>query len=258
MSANTGSWRAAHGKLWYDDPWYRAAWIVWPQAVGLLLFVLLWLFQPGSQSFIPWAKPVVETPRSSPPPAVKEPAAPARPVDVMASCKSGGYPERIQACTSLLASGNLKGSNIPDAYWQRGLAYSSTKQYQLAMSDYDRAIAISPSSSLFYNDRAVLWMDLGNNDRAMQDLDQAILLKPDYALAFLNRGIVLGNLKRPNEALAALSAAIERDPKMWWAYEHRAEIYESRSDWRASYDEANKMIEIDPNNRLGYAFRGRA
>jgi len=27
-------WLAAHGKLWYDDRWYRFAWIVWPQALA--------------------------------------------------------------------------------------------------------------------------------------------------------------------------------------------------------------------------------
>jgi Tfp pilus assembly protein PilF len=273
MSTNTGSWLAAHGRLWYDDPWYRAAWIVWPQAVGLLVFVSVWLFQPGGQGFMPWAKPVAGTPpiiqtppiTQTPPiaqtPAQKTDAPPLAelPVDVMAPCNTGGFPERIQACTSLLASGKLKGSNISDAYWRRGSAYSSTNQYQLAMNDYNQAIAISPSNNVFYTSRAVLWMDLGNNDRAMQDLDQAILLKPDYGLAFVNRGIVLHNLKRPNEALVALSKAIELEPTQWWqAYESRAEIYEERSDWRASYNDANKMIEIDPNNQLGYVFRGRA
>ena len=101
-------------------------------------------------------------------------------------------------------------------------------------------------------------MGLENNDRAMQDFDQAILLKPGFAFPYLNRGIALHNLKRPNEALVAFAAAIERDPTLWLAYENRATVYEERSDWRATYDDANKMIELQPNNRLGYEFRGHA
>ena len=66
MSAKTASWLSAHGRLWYDDPWYRLAWIVWPQALGLLLFVSLWLNYPTAQTFIPWAKPVVEAPNPTP------------------------------------------------------------------------------------------------------------------------------------------------------------------------------------------------
>src|SRR5215475_11986703 len=59
MNANT-PWLAAHGRLWYDDKWYRVAWIIWPQAAGLLIFVVLWLNYPAAQGLIPWAKPVLE------------------------------------------------------------------------------------------------------------------------------------------------------------------------------------------------------
>src|SRR6516164_3718014 len=59
MTANT-PWLAAHGRLWYDDRWYRIAWIIWPQAAGLLIFVVLWLNYPAAQGIIPWARPVLE------------------------------------------------------------------------------------------------------------------------------------------------------------------------------------------------------
>src|ERR1700733_12513393 len=267
MRTKTGSWLAAHGRLWYDDPWYRTAWIVWPQALGLLVFVSVWLFQPGGQGFVPWAKPVLETPGNTltpggytltPAKKTDTPPVAQQPVDVMAPCNSGGFPERIQACTSLLASGSLKGSDIPDAYYRRGSAYTETKQYQLAMSDFDRAIAISPNRGDFYDDGAVLGADLGNNDRAMQDLVKAIWLKPDFARAFMNRGMVLGIMNRLNESVVALSTAIQLDPTLRQAFESRAYIYESRSDWRAMFDDANKMIELAPNDRVGYGYRGRA
>jgi tetratricopeptide (TPR) repeat protein len=71
----------------------------------------------------------------------------------------------------------------------------------LALSDYDRAIAIL----YFYNNRGVAWRELGNNDRAMQDFDQAILLKPDYALGYANRGHIMASLQRFDEASRALN-----------------------------------------------------
>jgi tetratricopeptide (TPR) repeat protein len=259
-SANTGSWLSTHGKLWYDDPWYRTAWIVWPQAVGLLLFVSLWLGHlDGGQGYIPWAKPAVETPR--PVKVIKEPTAPppaAQPADVLAPCKSGDFGQIIQACTSLLASGILKGGDIAQGYYRRGWAYFQTRQYQLAMTDYDRAIAISPSVYYFYNDRGITWRELSNNDRAMQDFDQAILLKPDYALAYANRGHIMVGMQRFDEAIAALSTALSYDPKLAWAYQNRATAYEMRSNWRALFDDANKLIELEPRNKLGFAFRGHA
>src|ERR1035438_1628165 len=106
MSANSGSgsrpWLAAHGKLWYDDRWYRIAWIVWPQAIGLLLFVTLWLFHPVA-GFIPWGKSVAEKkdpPAPAPAPAHKPQPLPPneQPADILAPCKNGSFPDLISAC----------------------------------------------------------------------------------------------------------------------------------------------------------------
>jgi tetratricopeptide (TPR) repeat protein len=263
MSANSGSgsgsWLAAHGKLWYDDRWYRIAWVVLPQAIGLLLFVALWLSHPASQGFIPWGKPVAEKkespvalPKPQPLPSNEQPA------DILAPCKGGNYAGVIQACTALLASGNLRGENIARGYWHRGYAFLMTKQYQLAMGDYNRAISVAPQIPEFYNERGLTWIDLENNEQALQDFDQAILLKSDYAYPYMNRGVALRNLKRPNEALVALTKAISLDQTLWWAYENRAFIYEDREDWRAMYNDANKLIELKPDYRMGYEFRGHA
>jgi TPR repeat protein len=51
------TWLAAHGKLWYDEKWYRLAWIAWPQA--LAAFVVLWFWaMPSTSNNAPWARPV--------------------------------------------------------------------------------------------------------------------------------------------------------------------------------------------------------
>jgi len=51
------SWLAAHGKLWYDDKWYRFAWIVWPQALAAVIVILFWA-TPSHNKTAEWAKPV--------------------------------------------------------------------------------------------------------------------------------------------------------------------------------------------------------
>jgi hypothetical protein len=53
----SSTWLAAHGKLWYDDRWYRLAWAIWPQAVGIVLVMLVWAM-PSSNANAPWAKPI--------------------------------------------------------------------------------------------------------------------------------------------------------------------------------------------------------
>lgn len=260
MNANRASWLSAHGKLWYDDRWYRIAWILWPQALGLLLFVGLWLHHPG-QGAIPWARPVLEAKKSpAPSPFKQQTTQPPlnQATDQLAPCKGKDYGSVISACTGLLQSGTLTGSNIAWAYWYRSWAYAQTKQYQLAMNDLDRAISIDPNESDFFNDRGNVWLEVGQNERALQAFNQAIQLKPNYSIPYGNRGIALYRLKQPDEALVALNKALELDPRQSLFYQYRAAIYESRSNWRGVYDDANKMIQYQPNNRLAYDYRGHA
>jgi TPR repeat protein len=51
------TWFAAHGRLWYEHGWYRLAWVVWPQALGVVMIMLLWAMPPSAGN-VPWAKPM--------------------------------------------------------------------------------------------------------------------------------------------------------------------------------------------------------
>jgi PQQ-dependent catabolism-associated CXXCW motif protein len=245
MSTRTASWLQAHGRLWYADVWYRAAWIVWPQALAMLVLLgwISWI-----QTSVQWGKPT-QGPADQP----------AEQVDALGSCRSAtDNSQRVVACSDLIASGKLRGDDLAEAYYVRGWAYNALKQSQLAVNDFNQAIALSPSNPLFFNDRGVAFRDLGNNDRAMQDFNQAIALKPDYALAHANRARILINQQRLDEAVTAATTAINLDPKLAWAYENRAAANEAKGNWRAVYDDATKLIELSPDYQLGYGLRGHA
>lgn len=54
MSGSSGSWRAAHGALWYGNALYRLSWLVLPQAcAAMLLFAALPLLDRADQ----WGQP---------------------------------------------------------------------------------------------------------------------------------------------------------------------------------------------------------
>ncbi len=56
-------WLAAHGKLWYDDKWYRYGWIVWPQALAALLVLWFWA-APSTSRTAQWGVPLDTNARS--------------------------------------------------------------------------------------------------------------------------------------------------------------------------------------------------
>jgi hypothetical protein len=56
-------WLAAHGRLWYDDKWYRYGWIIWPQALAAVLLLWLWA-APSTTRSAQWGVPVDSNTRS--------------------------------------------------------------------------------------------------------------------------------------------------------------------------------------------------
>jgi len=108
MSKSIEPWLHAHGRLWYDDSWYRAAWIIWPQAIGILAFIVVWA-HPG----VPWGKRTQGVPDKP----VEQMQKPAEQVDALAGCRTGqDYNQRVAVCSAAIASGKLRlGVLFPEA-----------------------------------------------------------------------------------------------------------------------------------------------
>src|SRR5260370_6920046 len=63
-----GRTAALHIAFWQYDPWYRRAWLVWPQVTAILL-ASWFLASPGPEAAVPlgnWAKPADCTNASTP------------------------------------------------------------------------------------------------------------------------------------------------------------------------------------------------
>ena len=72
------AWLGAHGKPWYDDKWYRLAWIVWPQALAVVAVLWFWAM-PSTGKNAPWARPVDATARAGQLAALRDAAKTSRP-----------------------------------------------------------------------------------------------------------------------------------------------------------------------------------
>jgi len=82
------------------------------------------------------------------------------------------------------------------AWRQRGIAYRGKGDYERALADFDQAILLAPSDARLYTERGLTYELLGDYPRAIREFDRAISFKPNNAPAIENRGrthFYLGN-----------------------------------------------------------------
>jgi Flp pilus assembly protein TadD len=95
---------------------------------------------------------------------------------------------RIEACSSLIASGTFNGDQLAILYTSRGSAWRAKGEFDRALADQNEAIRLQPSSAILYFNRAVIWRSKGDASRAITDFNEAIRLAPNFAIAYKGRG----------------------------------------------------------------------
>src|SRR5580658_4862881 len=75
-----------------------------------------------------------------------------------------------------------------EQYCQKALSEFESGDWEAAIADCNRAIALKPDYEMAYCGRGVVKIAKRDYDGAIADFDRAIALKPDDATAHFNRG----------------------------------------------------------------------
>ena len=76
------------------------------------------------------------------------------------------------------------------SYLNRGNDWLTKGELDLAIADYNIAIAFDPRSAIAFFNLGRIWELKGDLDRSLADDSRAIEINPRYDSAFYNRGIV--------------------------------------------------------------------
>ncbi len=102
------------------------------------------------------------------------------------------------------------------AYYKRGKAYDAIGQFEKALTDYNKVIAVEPFRADAYYTRGILFDKMGNFIAAIQDYSQAITLNQYGASSdigreryFLFRGVTYMKLNQYEPAVADLKRACD-------------------------------------------------
>jgi Flp pilus assembly protein TadD len=163
----------------------------------------------------------------------------------------------IKACTQIIEGKETK-QNKSAALYNRGWAYRSKGEYDLAIADQTSAIELDPKSYRALMDRSLSYYQKREYDLCIADATRAIELKPKLSEAYNNRGSAYREKGDYDRGVADLSHAIELDRKNSTAFHNRGSIYNQKGDYEHAIADLTRSIELDPKKSDAYRYRAIA
>ncbi len=71
----------------------------------------------------------------------------------------------------------------------RGVAYAKTRDFDRALTDFNKALKLKPDFANAYCNRGIVYGKKGDQDKAINDFTNAIRLRKGYGQAYFNRGV---------------------------------------------------------------------
>jgi len=96
-------------------------------------------------------------------------------------------------------------------YIDRGQIYTQLGEYELAISDLNKAILINPDQAIYYDTRAKIYASMGDFESAFEDFSFAIERDPTVGQFFRNRGVLHYILGDSGQAESDFEIAISMD-----------------------------------------------
>jgi protein O-mannosyl-transferase len=140
-------------------------------------------------------------------------------------------------------------------------AYAATLvlagDYPRALSELNAAIALSPDRELkIYAERGNVYIRLNRPDLALADFNHAIALDPDDAQAWLGRADACLHMQKPDEAMRDFAQAIALQPAMPLPLVKRGDAYKGLGKFDLAFRDYSRAIELKPDYADAYAARG--
>lgn len=153
--------------------------------------------------------------------------------------QSGKYNEAITDCDKLVNQYNyLPGLVL------RGCAYMGNSNYDMAASDFTKALQVKPSAELYFL-RAETNFKNKDYVKAIEDFNQHISIKTNNAYAYLFRGNIYFLNGNSGMAISNYTEAIQYSPDYAEAYANRGQAYCKIGVYEKGVADFEAAIKID-------------
>lgn len=156
-------------------------------------------------------------------------------------------------------------TSVPgEAYFNEGLSLFDQGEFEQAIAQFDRALALDWESAELYIRRAwacqVLQFDFGDcsPEQAIGDYTRATELDPQQFWAYIGRGNLYDELGSSRQALSDLTRAVDLAPDDPNTYFHRGVYFVRHEQWKNVVADMTQAIPLAPDWPDLYGHRGDA
>ena len=129
------------------------------------------------------------------------------------------------------------------------------EQREQSIADYDMAVALDPLQALSYNDRGIVYFQMGNHERARNDFNWALMLDPDETLAIFNRGLLHFETNENAASDRDFTAFLEKVPDDAEAWRWRGQARFRLGRHQAAFDDFTQALSLADSDALSLAYR---
>jgi TolB-like protein/predicted Zn-dependent protease len=135
-------------------------------------------------------------------------------------------PQTLEHAFALAQQALALDDSLPLSHSLLSLVYEQKRQYDQALAEGERAIALDLNNADSHSYQAYILTVAGRPEEALRMVEQAMRLNPHYPPLLLNRlGLIYRSTGRYAEAVAVLKEAINRSPNLLGAYVNLALSY---------------------------------
>lgn len=149
---------------------------------------------------------------------------------------------------------------LPDAvsYYNRGVKFEETGQYEKALADYSKALNLNPKFPEALTNRGNIYATREQYELALSDYHKAIELNPALWRTYKNRGQIYAMREQFEMAIADFTKTIELHPNDCCSYNFRAEVYSAIGRYDLAVEDLTKAINLQRHESCFYLARGVA
>lgn len=173
--------------------------------------------------------------------------------------KAGNLDQAISALNNAVAADSrfaLGYASLGEAYRLKNQVDPNPKWIAQASASLDRAVHLNDKLAGPYNSLGRLHTALGQYDLALQEFQRAVAINPRDPDVLIGMAAAYEHMSRVGEAEATYKKAIALRPDYWDSYNSLGNFYDRQGKYPEAVAQYKRVIELTPDNATAYSNLG--